>query len=209
MIRKPKQLSEWEAIRRICCQTGRSGAPIDENRWAFFGENWIGPYEKLLPEWTWVASDETNRVIGYLTGCPDSDWLKKKRLLRFDLPLTLGIAFQHYGWNADIKRYLKRLFHLEAGPEKLFPEEIHALLKSSYPAHLHINLTEAARGNGTGRKLVETYFEALSERNVSGVHVFCGNDPVPFYKRLGFEPLHSIEFKPGIAVHCLGARLKT
>jgi GNAT superfamily N-acetyltransferase len=211
MIRKIKNMTEWSDIRRICCETGKAGAPIEPERWKFFGEHWVGPYQALLPEWTWVATESTlnnqEEIIGYLTGCPDSEWLARQRILRFDLPLIFSILHQRYSLNADVKRYLKRRIKLEKSPEALFPENVRSMLRTLYPAHLHINLTEKARGNGTGRKLIETYFEALREKRVCGVHVHCGSAPVPFYERLGFQKLHSVEIRPGISIHCLGIAL--
>jgi GNAT superfamily N-acetyltransferase len=208
MIRKIQNKTEWSDIRRICCETGKSGAPIEQERWNFFGEHWIGPYQKVLPDWTWVATaGDPEEVIGYLTGCPDSAQLARQRVLRFDFPLVLSILHKRYPINTDVKRYLKRRFKLEKSPEELFPESVNSMLRSIYPAHLHINLTEKARGNGTGRQLIETYFEALREKRVCGVHVHCGNAPVPFYERLGFQTLHSVEARPGIFIHCLGTAL--
>jgi GNAT superfamily N-acetyltransferase len=207
MIEKPKNKGDWSDIRRICCETGKAGAPIEESRWSFFGENWIGPYQKVIPEWTWIAKDEKNSVIGYLTGCPDTAAFEKKRLIRFDFPLILLIFHKRYAMNADVKRYLKRRFGLEKGPEHHFPANVHSMLKTLYPAHLHINLNEKTRGGGIGRKLVETYFDALREKRICGVHVFCGDGPVRFYERLGFQILHTIEFRPGVNVHCMGIAL--
>lgn len=211
MIRKVKNKTEWSDIRRICCETGKSGAPIEQDRWKFFGEHWVGPYQTILPDWTWVAIESTqnqaDEVIGYLTGCPDSALLARKRVFRFDFPLILSILHKSYPINTDVKRYLKRRFKLEKTPEGLFPENVSSMLRTLYPAHLHINLTEKARGNGTGRKLIETYFEALREKRVCGVHVHCGSAPVPFYERLGFQKLHSIEVRPDVSIHCLGIAL--
>lgn len=207
MIQKPKNKRDWLEIRRICCETGKSGAPVEQTRWRFFGEHWIGPYQRVMPEWTWIAIHENNSVIGYLTGCPDTKALNRKRILRFDLPLVLSILHKRYPINTDVKRYLKRRFGLEKAPDQFFPENVHSMLKTLYPAHLHINLDEKARGSGVGRKLVEAYFEALREKRICGVHVFCGDGPVRFYERLGFHNLHTIEFRPGINVHCMGVAL--
>ncbi len=206
MIEKPKTKKHWSNIRRICCKTGNPGATNENNRWNFFGVHWVGPYEKLLPDWTWIAA-ENAEVIGYLTGCPDTEQLNRRRILRFDMPLVLAILHKRYLMNADVKRYLKRRFGFQKSPESHFSESVHSMLRTLYPAHLHINLTEKARGNGTGRKLVETYFEALREARVCGVHVICGNGPVRFYERLGFQSLESVEVRPGVQIHCLAVAL--
>jgi GNAT superfamily N-acetyltransferase len=211
MIRKAKSENDWKAIRKICCETGKSGSPIEHERWDFFGENWIGPYQTLLPHWAWVATeqstDELEHIIGYLTGCPNSAKLERSRVLRFDLPLLFRISQKRYPYNADVRRYLKRRFYLEKSPEQLFPENIRSMLATLYPAHLHINLSEKVRGSGVGRKLIDAYFEALRESRICGVHVFCGDDPVRFYERMGFQTLHTLEFRPGVWVHCMATAL--
>jgi hypothetical protein len=61
----------WQSIRELCCRTGNNGYPIASAQWDFFPRLWIDPYEKLLPNWTYVAEIDPI-VIAYLTGCPDS-----------------------------------------------------------------------------------------------------------------------------------------
>jgi GNAT superfamily N-acetyltransferase len=207
MIRKLKSESDWNAIRAICCETGNAGNPIEPNRREFFSELWVGPYQKLLPDWTWVATSSQDQIIGYLTGCPDSQWLERARFLKIDLPLTWEVLRKRYPFNNDVKRHLRRQIRLEKSPEQSLPDAVKTDLKTLYPAHLHINLTKNARGNGTGRALTETYFQALRERRIPGVHVICGKSPVPFYERLGFHALHVFDFRPGIPIYCLGIRL--
>lgn len=58
-----------------------------------------------------------------------------------------------------------------------------------FPAHLHINLSEGARGNGLGGKLVEKFCSELNKINISGVHIITSPKArnTHFYKRLGFS----------------------
>jgi len=71
LVRAAKSPADWQAVRSLCCRTGNGGDPIDPTRWPLFAELWIGPYQRLVPEWTYVAEMD-GRMVGYLTGCPDT-----------------------------------------------------------------------------------------------------------------------------------------
>ncbi len=61
-----------------------------------------------------------------------------------------------------------------------------------YPAHLHIDLQDRARGTGFGRLLIERLLLELRERGVAGVHLEVGDDnerAMGFYAHLGFVEL--------------------
>ena len=210
VIRKVQSSSDWFSIRRICCRTAGAGAtPIDAIRWPFFGELWVGPYEKLLPAWAWVAEDSSlpSPVIGYLTGCPDTLDFEKRKLLGFTLPLLIRVLARGFALNGDARRFLKRTLRLDRSPEESFPKEVLARLRSEYPAHLHTNLEGSHRGQGVGRDLSEAFFAELRKAGVPGVHVFCGADPIAFYEKTGFKVVAKIEFRPGVQVFAMGKRL--
>lgn len=63
-----------------------------------------------------------------------------------------------------------------------------APLTARYPAHLHVNLDEAARGLGVGGLLVEAFCGQVRDAGLPGVHVVTGKGVrnVRFYERLGF-----------------------
>ena len=59
-----------------------------------------------------------------------------------------------------------------------------------YPAHLHIDLLERARGQGLGRLLIERLLADLRARGVRGVHLDVAVDntnAAAFYRHLGFQ----------------------
>jgi GNAT superfamily N-acetyltransferase len=62
-----------------------------------------------------------------------------------------------------------------------------------YPAHLHINCAEEARGNGVGSLLVEKLEADLKVIGVGGLHLItlAGARNVSFYQKLGFN--HKVE----------------
>lgn len=80
-------------------------------------------------------------------------------------------------------------------------------LTAEYPAHLHINLAEDARGRGTGRALIEAFCCAVRARGVRGCHVVTGADARNrrFYGRLGFQPLRTLSWS-GSPIVMLGRR---
>ena len=61
-----------------------------------------------------------------------------------------------------------------------------------YPAHLHINLSEASRGLGLGKALMAAYLDQLRQNHIRGVHLFTTSlniAAIGLYKRFGFELL--------------------
>lgn len=58
-----------------------------------------------------------------------------------------------------------------------------------FPAHLHINCDQAARGKGVGSKLVEAYCQFLNKLSKSGVHIVTSPNAknISFYKKLNFS----------------------
>lgn len=66
-------------------------------------------------------------------------------------------------------------------------------LYERYPAHLHINCAEEARGHGIGSRLVEQLESALKGPGVGGLHLItlAGARNVSFYQKLGFN--HKVE----------------
>jgi hypothetical protein len=224
-VRNVGSPADWEAIREICCETGNNGESIDAKRRPFFAELWVAPYEERCPRWTYVAeadpenaANSSPRIAGYLTGCADTRDFQRRQFLGFTVPRLIEILFGRYEWNHDLKRFLRQSFALEKTPNGSFPKVFLKQLLTEYPAHLHINLLKPYRSSGVGAKLMEQFFADLRDGGVSGVHVFCGDGPLKFYLKSGFEKLHSIDFRlrgrggsPDrvFAVHCLGRKLSS
>ncbi|MEW6055210.1 MAG: GNAT family N-acetyltransferase [Bdellovibrionota bacterium] len=185
---------EFSEIRRICCETGNAGAPIAKERWDFFGDLWIGPYEKLLPQWTYVASVE-DQILGYLTGCPSTAQFESRKRLKIFPLLWMGILRRSYRKTSDTRRFLKRSLGLSKSPERCFSGGFLKMLYVRYPAHLHINIDSRVRGRNLGRSLVEGFLRDLKREEVSGVHVFCGDQARGFYRSLGFQELKRISYR--------------
>jgi hypothetical protein len=192
--------ADWPGIRELCCLTGEAGGPIAGVRWPFFAELWIGPYQRLVPAWTYVA-DAPDALAGYLTGCPDTAAFERARAFWHTLPLLARVAAGRYGRTVDTRRFVRRAFGLARPAESAFPAELSTTLRRRYPAHLHMNVAAGLRGRGIGGALLEGYLDALRADGIPGVHLFCGPGPVDFYGRHGFAVLGRLELADGFRVH--------
>jgi len=70
------------------------------------------------------------------------------------------------------------------------PERTPVEIARAFPAHLHIDLQERARGTGLGRVLIERLLSELRAREVAGVHLGVDADnanAIGFYEHLGFR----------------------
>jgi GNAT superfamily N-acetyltransferase len=83
-------------------------------------------------------------------------------------------------------------------------------LTARYPAHLHVNLAEDARGRGVGTRLVAAFCRRLDEAGSPGVHVVTGANSRnrSFYDRMGFQELRVLN-RDGAAIVMLGRALPT
>jgi GNAT superfamily N-acetyltransferase len=205
-VRKAQTGADWAAIRSLCCRTGNAGAPLARDRWPLFGELWIGPYERLVPDWTYVAEVD-GRIVGYLTGCPDTAALRRARRFRVTLPLLVAIACRRYAWTPDARRLVALVLRLRRGTETRLASELPAGLVQTHPAHLHMNVEAEYRGHGIGAVLIQRYARDLVAIGVPGIHLFCGPGPRAFYERNGFREMAAAELSPGRWVYTLARRL--
>ncbi len=63
---------------------------------------------------------------------------------------------------------------------------------SDYPAELHINLAEAARGLGLGRKLMQACLDQMTELGLPGIHLKTTTRnaaAIRLYEKMGFQLL--------------------
>jgi ribosomal protein S18 acetylase RimI-like enzyme len=180
---------------RTCLLTGDGGRDAT----ALFrdpellGHVYVGPYIVRGIGTQWVAHDDHGSA-GYLLSADDS------------------VAFEAWAeqtwWPSLRARYPildddsidAEVIGIIHAPPRTPPELAHP-----FPAHLHIDLQERARGQGLGRRLVADLLSGLRSRHVPGVHLRVDgrNDgAIAFYGHLGFEVLAS---EPGGLI--MGLRL--
>lgn len=175
--------AERARLYDVCVRTGAAGGDAT-NLYAnpmLLPEVYLGAYLALEPELAFVLADNDDRAVGYVVGAADTrefaarcerEWWPA---LRERFPL--GSAEPG---SSDAK--LVALIHAPAS----MPEPV----LDRFPAHLHVDLLPEGQGGGNGRRLLETLFDALRARGVTGLHLgldTSNTHAVGFYEHLGFR----------------------
>ncbi|MCZ6671736.1 MAG: GNAT family acetyltransferase [Verrucomicrobia bacterium] len=161
---RPYSLSDRQAVRDICCDTGFMGNPIDpvyQDRDAF-ADFFTRYYTDREPENALVAVDD-DRVVGYLLGCLNFDRFNRQQLwliLSRTTPKIIGrILTGKYNW-ASIKFLNWFLFKSAGQTPKGIPGA----------AHFHINMYSEYRTGFAGRRLIFPFVNRLAKLGFKGVY---------------------------------------
>jgi ribosomal protein S18 acetylase RimI-like enzyme len=149
------------------------------------GHVYVGPYITQGTGTQLVVVDEDG-AAGYLLSADDTASFEEWAEAEWWPPLRARYPIRDDG-SRDAE--LIRLIHE--------PPRTPADLVAEYPAHLHIDLQERARGTGLGRALIERLLAAMREREVAGVHLGVDADnanAIGFYEHLGFR---EVDQEPG------------
>ena len=184
------QPDDEEAVREICFETamlGSSMAPYFDDVW-LVSEVLVGCYFRFEPQSLFVAVAD-GRVIGYLSGCLDSDVLMRNcrnHLLASVLPhlFLSGHIVRPKSWK--LARFAVR--HARAAlPLK-------KCVQDSHPAHLHLNIASTCRGHGVGRALMDAFLSYASAAHSPGVHLSTASAKArDFFARSGFHMVAAAE----------------
>jgi ribosomal protein S18 acetylase RimI-like enzyme len=169
---------------RTCLLTGEAGEDAtglyrDPD---LLGHVYVGPYITRGDGTQLVVVDEAG-VAGYLLSADDTSafevWAEQAwwPRLRQRYPLV-----DDGSRDAEVVGLIHR------------PERTPSGLAAAFPAHLHIDLQERARGHGLGRSLIERLLSDLRERGVVGVHLGVDDanaNAIAFYRHLGFRDVGS------------------
>jgi GNAT superfamily N-acetyltransferase len=199
--------SDWAQARAICCASAAAGAPIAAERWPFFADLWVGPYERWAPELTYFLVAPDRSIQGYCTAATDTGRFDRYFRWVYSPRLALRLLLRRYPYNPDARRWLRQWVGLEPTASRLLGAEAMRAWVRQYPAHLHINLSSVLRGQGVGSRLMAEACRGLRERGVKGVHVICGESAVSFYRKSGFEELRSAQVPSGKRIYALGLKL--
>jgi len=82
--------------------------------------------------------------------------------------------------------------------ERSFSRKIQKDISRFYPAHLHMNIDGQFRRMGIGKRLIESYFADLRRHGSSGIHLFCGGDPLQFYLHAAFKYWLGVGYLAGV-----------
>jgi ribosomal protein S18 acetylase RimI-like enzyme len=156
--------SDRNSVLRISADTAVFGEPVEailEDR-RVFCDAFTTYYTDYEPEYAWVACVD-ERVVGYLTGCPNTI-IQRRRWLILVLPKVLmNFVLGRYHVGKKTWSYVRSMAHSYLRKE--FPHVNY----QDYPAHLHINVENTSRGKGLGRGLMEAYLEQLKSSGIPGV----------------------------------------
>ena len=100
----------------------------------------------------------------------------------------------------------------ETNQEDLFLLQPHLIMFKNYfaqfPAHLHINCHQDARGLGLGSLLINSTLNILAKGNINGVHIMTSPESknTSFYRKLGFT-FETVEEFHGSAILFMGREI--
>jgi hypothetical protein len=196
--------SDREAVRRLCCQTGFLGEPIDpvyEDR-ELFADFLTTYYTDHEPESSFVV-EEHGELCGYLLG---SRKPLRNQLYSFYQNVCLFLrALLRYGrYNDRSRRFIRWLLvngwrEVPAAPRRT--------------PHFHINLLPDARKISTTRALLSAYFRYLygcGDKRVYGqIVTFESRRGERMFERYGFRVMNRAEITKYKAFHPESVYLST
>lgn len=185
---RPYRPEDRDAVRRICRDTAERGRP-----WPAGG---IDPellvdlltryYTDIDSRWNWVVETSTG-VTGYVLAAADTRAFRRAMAWRI-VPMALAQALCRGSlFSRPLARMVRVGLHQrgrDVRPD--FP------IPPGYPAHLHINLLDAHRGQGLGGQLIGRSAAQLRAAGIAGVHATVRADnpgACRFFERMDFKPL--------------------
>ncbi|HET9856249.1 MAG TPA: hypothetical protein VFP99_00300 [Chthoniobacterales bacterium] len=180
--------TDRDAVRRLCCQTGFLGTPIDpvyEDR-QLFADFLTTYYTDWEPESSFVIEID-GEIRGYLLG---SRKPLKNQLYSFwqNVSLFVKALTRYFRYNAASRRFVRWV--LAHGPREVpaAPRRV---------PHFHINLLPDARKMSTTRALMSAYLSYLyrcGEKRVYGqIVTFESRRGELMFERYGFKVLNRAE----------------
>ncbi|NDZ68902.1 GNAT family N-acetyltransferase [Streptomyces cyaneofuscatus] len=185
-ILRPYLPEDRDALFDICVRTGHEGG---DSRHLYEDPDLLpnifaAPYVVLEPDLAFVVEDG-GRAVGYILGTADT----ASFVARYRTEWLPGLADRY---PAPVQPHspstpVEMMTGLMHDPERMVLPELDA-----YPAHLHIDLLPSHQRYGYGRRLMETFLDALHARGVPAVHLsmLTVNTPArAFYDRVGFHEI--------------------
>jgi ribosomal protein S18 acetylase RimI-like enzyme len=183
---RPYELRDRAAVLQIAADTGFFGAPVeaflDDRR--LMQDAFVAYYVDREPEHLWVA-EAHGKVVGYISGSAGG-----ARASLGKARTAAVFAFRLLTFRYRVGRLTWRYFS-RTGGAILRREYPHADLRL-YPAELHINLAEGARGLGLGKSLMNACLEQMVALGVPGIHLNTTSlnaAAVRMYEKMGFQLL--------------------
>lgn len=183
---RPARTTDAAEVARlydVCVRTGAAGGDAT-GLYAnplLLPEVYLGAYLALEPGLAFVLADDDDRAVGYVIGAADTR--------------EFAARCEREWWPALRERFLLDSAEPGSSDAKLValvhaPESMPEPVLDRFPAHLHVDLLPEGQGGGNGRRLLETLFDALRVRGVTGLHLgldTSNTHAVGFYEHLGFH----------------------
>ena len=192
---RPYEPRDYDAVCAVARDTAWFGEPMEKG----YGQSHelvallrVIPYLEHSPHLAFVA-EEHGQVLGYALAVADSH--THHRWLARHLPGRLLQLAPALAW-ADAQLLLRHAMNGGGG-------ELDENFLKDFPAHLHINLSAAARGKGVGRQLMQRVLGALKNEGVTGVHLGTSNrnqGADAFFRAMGFRLISQRPYRlwPGL-----------
>ena len=184
---RPYRDADRAAVLQIAADTAFFGDRVEmfmEDR-RLAQDFFVAYYLDYEPQHAWTAEvDET--VVGYLTASTGGSRADVAERPRPRLRAVLRLVTFRYRIGPLTRRYSR-----QAAKAVLRGEYPHADLKL-YPAELHINLSEAARGLGLGKLLLQACLDQMISLHVPGIHLNTTTEnqaALRLYEKAGFKVL--------------------
>lgn len=183
-IVRPYAPDDRNAVRRICCDTGFMGKPVDplfSDREAF-ADFFTAYYTDCEPENCWVGVTDGD-IVGYLLACLDPPRYRKLhgRIVARTVPRVLGrlVAGRYPPQNA---RFLWWFVTRSLRETPRTPPDT---------PHFHFNVLEQNRGDGVGRRMLLTFLRRLRDRGVPRIYgqmqTYANRRAPRVFERFGFR----------------------
>jgi len=185
---RPFRASDRAAVRRLCCQTGFLGTPIDpvyEDR-ELFADFLTTYYTDHEPESSFVLEIQ-GELKGYLVGSR-KPLLNQLYSFQQNIVLFIRALLRYPRYNSSSRRFIRWMVgngwrEVPAAPSRT--------------PHFHINLLPEARQVATTRALLSAYFSYLyrcGEKRVYGqIVTFESRRGEKMFERYGFRVMNRAE----------------
>ncbi|MDR1867966.1 MAG: GNAT family N-acetyltransferase [Treponema sp.] len=165
----------------ICLKTGDAGSDASK----YFSDPYLLGHYYAAP---YVFFDQKSCFVVTSNSVPKGYIVATTDTVAFN-------AWMESTWLAMLRERYSRTFSILEHETALI-SLIHRKLDSQepwfdqYPAHGHIDLLPEIQGKGYGKKLMETLFSYLRERNVPGIHLGVAGQnkgAIAFYNKMNFS----------------------
>jgi GNAT superfamily N-acetyltransferase len=185
VIIRPYRPEDRSAIRRICCDTGFLGKPIETifSDREIFADLFAAPYLDYGADWAWVA-EAGGRVVGYLLGSvsPNFNYTLLYSGFQTTMKMITRAATGRYARHPRTRQFIRWLLVNGYREQPRHPDNA---------AHLHLNIEKTYRGRDLGIRLWHAYEEQLDRAGIGNCYgaffSWPQRRPESVYSRLGFS----------------------